>query len=128
MVARKGHSLTWIAVLLALAVALAACGSSPQGGEQAGASQAPAAAAPATAPAAEAPAAPAAGSEPPATGETDKDPRDGVLKPEPIPAGMFPLTQDKVTIRVAIPGNASVEDFNTNAFTAMVRAADQCPY
>jgi len=53
----------------------------------------------------------------PAAGEPDKDPRDNVLKPQPIPDGMFPLTQEKVTLRVALPSNSGVEDFNTNKFT-----------
>ena len=53
----------------------------------------------------------------PAAGEPDKDPRDNVLAPDPIPAGMFPLTEEKVTLRVALPSNTGVEDFNTNKFT-----------
>jgi len=132
MVARKWHSFACIALLLALGLVLATCGSTPQAGSQVGESPTAAAAVPPTAaaapptaataaPAAETPAAPA---ETPAAEvgtaadvETDQNPRDGVIKPEPIPAGMFPLTKDKVTMRVAIPGNASVEDFNTNAFT-----------
>jgi putative aldouronate transport system substrate-binding protein len=30
---------------------------------------------------------------------------------------MFPLTEEKVTLRVALPSNTGVEDFNTNKFT-----------
>jgi ABC-type glycerol-3-phosphate transport system substrate-binding protein len=48
---------------------------------------------------------------------TDADPRDGNIKPERIPEGMFPLIKNKATLRIAIPNNAAVEDFNTNAFT-----------
>jgi putative aldouronate transport system substrate-binding protein len=55
--------------------------------------------------------------QPAAAGASDKDPKDGVLKPEPIPAGMFPLTKQKVTLRIAAPSNASIEDINTNEFT-----------
>ncbi len=30
---------------------------------------------------------------------------------------MFPLTQEKATLRIAVPSNPAVEDFTTNAFT-----------
>jgi putative aldouronate transport system substrate-binding protein len=131
MVARKQHSFVHIALLLVIGLTLSMCGSPSPNGSQAGespttaseaptvaatAAEAPTVAAPATsAPAAETPA--AATEAPIANVEVDQDPHDGVIKPELIPAGMFPLTKDKVTLRVAIPGNASVEDFNTNAFT-----------
>lgn len=49
--------------------------------------------------------------------EADANPADGKIKPEPIPAGMFPLTEEKATLRVVIPSFTAVEDFNTNAFT-----------
>jgi putative aldouronate transport system substrate-binding protein len=100
-------------LLLAVCLALAACGAAPQPANPA--AQSPTSA-PAEAPAATAAPQPAAGGAADAV-ETDKDPRDGVIAPEPIPAGMFPLTTEKVTLRVAIPGNASVEDFSTNTFT-----------
>jgi putative aldouronate transport system substrate-binding protein len=112
MVARKRYSFSCVAFLLALCLALAACGAAPQPANPAADSPS---SAPAAAPAATTAPQPAAGAA--AAAETDKDPRDGVIAPEPIPAGMFPLTTEKVTLRVAIPGNASVEDFNTNTFT-----------
>lgn len=54
---------------------------------------------------------------PVAAGATDTDPRDGQITPEPIPDGMFPLAEEQTTLRVAIRGQAQVEDYNTNAFT-----------
>lgn len=48
---------------------------------------------------------------------SDADPRDGQIKAEAIPDGLFPLTPQKATLRIAVPSNPAVEDFNTNAFT-----------
>ena len=36
---------------------------------------------------------------------------------ERIPEGLFPLTSEPKTLKIFIGGNASIEDFNTNAFT-----------
>lgn len=77
---------------------------------EAAATEAPAATEPAAA--TEAPVVPAAGGN-----IIDNDPDDGLLAPQPIPDGMFPLTQEKATLRVALPSYPSVEDFNTNLFT-----------
>jgi putative aldouronate transport system substrate-binding protein len=113
MVVRNRYSITCLSLLLALCLTLAACGTAQQPASPAGESPT---SAPAAAPAATAAPQPAANGAA-AAAETDKDPRDGMIAPEPIPAGMFPLTTEKVTLRVAIPANASVEDFNTNTFT-----------
>ncbi len=126
---RPRHTLIarMIAMVGVLALLLASCGGAPEATQPAAPTAAqsggaPAAAAPTTA--AEQPA-PAESSGtaadvivPPALqAPTDADPRDGNIKPERIPEGMFPLTNTRATLRIAIPNNTSVEDFNTNAFT-----------
>lgn len=57
------------------------------------------------------------GSQPLYTESVDAKPRDAAIKPQPYPRDMFPLTQEKQTLRIALPSNTSVEDFNTNEFT-----------
>ena len=139
MVLRRRRFPSSITLLLLLSLVLAACGNTAAPGAteespaQTAAPAAPAAEAAATTPPAEAETEPAettaaeataaetaasgnAGAAP-AAGAPDTDPRDGVLEPQPIPAGMFPLTDEKVTLRVALPSNTGVEDFTTNAFT-----------
>jgi putative aldouronate transport system substrate-binding protein len=48
---------------------------------------------------------------------SDDDPRDGKLSRQPIPEGYFPIVDEKVTLRVAVANQPSVEDFSTNEFT-----------
>jgi|HigsolmetaAR202D_1030399.scaffolds.fasta_scaffold00061_10 ABC-type sugar transport system, periplasmic component len=48
---------------------------------------------------------------------TDDDPRDGKLSRQPVPEGYFPIVDEKVTLRVAVANQPSVEDFATNEFT-----------
>lgn len=114
------RSFTSLGLIVVTAILLASCGTTPPAAQAPqSATAAPAAAAAetaaTTAPAPAATAAPA--SQPASVAASDTDPRDGTIKPEPIPAGMFPLTKEKTTLRVAIPSSAQVEDFTTNAFT-----------
>lgn len=134
MVLRNRSRSSFMVLMLLLSLLLAACGSGGAAETPATAptdavvpaeavptDAAPLEAAPTEAAPAEAAetaaAEPAGGAAPVATGEFDTDPDDGLLKPQPIPEGMFPLTEEKKTLRVAIPSYAQVEDFNTNAFT-----------
>ena len=125
MVSRHSPPHGRVTLLLLLSMVLAACGSAapttgtstaPSVAPSAAASAAPSVAAstPAEPSASTAAAASAAASTAASTAGSDT----AGIKPEPVPDGMFPLTQTKATLRIAIPANPSVEDFNTNAFTA----------
>lgn len=116
---------TRFGLLALLALLVASCGGSPAASDQAAS---PAADEAAASTAAEAPAASADAAATSAASaeivapfavatEPDADPADGKVLPEPIPDGMFPLTEEKATLRVVIPSFTAVEDFTTNEFT-----------
>lgn len=108
---------------------LASCGGAPAStpsSTDSGSSTAPASSDSGSAPASDSgsSAAPAASGEvevriPPALEKvpTDDDPRDGKLSRQPVPEGYFPIVDEKVTLRVAVANQPSVEDFATNEFT-----------
>ncbi|GAC1544342.1 MAG: extracellular solute-binding protein [Herpetosiphon sp.] len=130
MVTGQRHFVGRVGLLLTFTLGLAACGNAPQAANPAAVSQTAAGIVPTTAvapttavqtPAPVLSTATTAGAvgqtTTAANAVTTAGDASGGLKPDPIPAGMFPLTPQKITLRVAIPGNPQVEDFGTNAFT-----------